>query len=163
MRRQAWWAFMAGGFFTYGHKKMWLVEEGWLDALESLGAGQMIHFKNIANLRPWWTMVPDQGVFLDGAGTGRTLNTALRAADETCLMIYLSSQCHALVNLSKIRTHRARATLFNPVTGEQKEAGVYETGNEVGDESPAASMGQWFSTPYYWEDAVLIVDAMPEK
>ena len=76
-------------------------------------------------------------------------------------MIYLSSQCHALIHMDKLQTRRVQATLVNPATGEQKDAGIYETGNFSGSQFPQARQ-QWFSTPGYWEDAVLLIDAVSE-
>jgi len=159
MRRQAWWAFMAGGYFTYGQNQMWRMDPGWQAAFDSPGALQMTQFKAIATARPWWRMVPDQGLFASGVGSERTLNAARRAVDGTCAMAYLSSQCHVLIQLDKIVTKHARATFVNPVDGTQVEAGTYETGYKLGSIFPRAYT-QWFSTPARWEDAVLILDGM---
>jgi hypothetical protein len=74
-------------------------------------------------------------------------------------MIYLSSQCHVLLHLDKIATRDVKATWINPQNGEQKEAGTYATGNLTDSFFPR-SQTQWFSTPGYWEDAVLILDAV---
>ena len=63
-----------------------------------------------------------------------------------------------VVNLEKIQARQERATLVNPATGEEKDAGVYATGNLTGSVFPEHS-SVWFSTPGHWEDAVLILDA----
>jgi hypothetical protein len=160
VRRQAWWAFMAGGYFTNGQDRMWRMGEGWLDTLDTPAAGQMTVFKQIATSRPWWKMVPDQGLFDAGVSCERTLNTALRAVDGSCAMLYLASQCHVRINLDKILTKQCRATLADPRTGELHDLGVRDTGNGVG----VFPKGQhrWFSVPGHWEDAVLILDAVEE-
>jgi len=160
VRRQAWWAFMAGGFFTYGQDQMWRMAPNWTSTFDTPGAGHMTQFKAIATSRPWWNMVPDQSVFASGVSSERTLNTALRTVDNSCVMIYLSSQCHALIHLDKIASKEAKATWVNPQTGEQRDAGTYATGNLTGSVFPKAEK-QWFSTPGHWEDAVLILDAVP--
>lgn len=147
-RRQAWWALMAGGFYTYGHNDMWRVEPGWIASLESPGAAQMTVFKNIATLRPWWDMTPCPCLIADGAGAGLTLNAAMRTQDCTCAFVYLSSQCNTLVSLGEISAAQIRVTWVNPKDGEQKDAGVFQRGNH------------WFRTPDFWEDAVLILDAV---
>jgi len=159
MRRQAWWTFMAGGFFTYGQNQMWRMEPGWIDtALDTPGASQMTQFKAIANLRPWWKMIPDQSFFASGIGSERTLNTALRTLDRACAMLYFSSACHALVTLDIIATKRVRATWVNPLDSTQLDGGEYDTGNGKEGAVFPSSTTHWFTTPPRWEDAVLILD-----
>lgn len=157
VRRQAWWTFMAGGFFTYGQNNNWRDEPRWAEGWDRPGAGHMTLFKKIATSRPWTQMVPDQSLFNSGVSSERTLNTALRTLDSTCAMLYLSSQCHALVNVDRILTRRVKATLVNPATGDEKDAGIYETGNAAGAVFPPWR-SEWFSVPGHWEDAVLILD-----
>jgi hypothetical protein len=111
----------------------------------------------IATSRPWTQMVPDQSLFSSGVSSERTLNTAMRTLDPTCAMLYLSSQCHIRVNVDRILTRRVKATLVNPATGDEKDAGTYETGNAAGAVFPPW-VGECFSVPGYWEDAVLILD-----
>lgn len=159
VRRQAWWAFTAGGFFTYGQDQMWRMGPGWTTTFDTPGAGHMTVFKQIATSRPWWKMVPDQGLFAAGVSCERTLNTALRSVDSDCALIYLSSQCHVLIHLDKILTRRVRATWIDPRNGEEREAGIYATGNQVASTFPQPA-SQWFSTPGHWEDAVLALDGI---
>jgi hypothetical protein len=158
VRRQAWWAFMAGGFITYGQDRMWRMGPGWTETLNTPGADHMTHFKAIAASRPWWKRVPDQGLFASGVGSERTLNTAVRSVDSDWAMIYLSSQCHALIHLDKILTKNVRATWVNPQNGEQKDAGTFATGNLLEGRVFPKGQAQWFSTPGHWEDAILILD-----
>lgn len=158
-RRQAWWSFMAGGFYTYGQDRMWRMGEGWTDTFDTPGALHMGLHHQIAASRPWWQRVPDQGLFISGVSTERTLNTAVRGEDSTWAMLYLASQCHVLVNLEKILTPRVRCTWVNPVSGEQMDAGMYPTGNLTGSVFPEAR-SQWFSVPGHWEDAVLLLDGV---
>lgn len=157
VRRQAWWAFMAGGFFTYGQDRMWRMGPGWTSTFDTPGAGHMTAFKDIATSRPWWNRVPDQGLFASGVGCERTLNTAVRSVDGDWAMIYLSSPCHVLIHLDKVATREVKATWVSPQTGEAQDAGTYATGNMTGSIFPQART-QWFSTPGFWEDAVLILD-----
>jgi hypothetical protein len=117
----------------------------------------MGHFKAIATSRPWWKMVPDQGLFTSGVGSERTLNAARRSADGDCAMAYMSSQCHVLIHLGKILTRRVRATLVNPQDGAQSDAGTYQTGN-LGTGTFPVPRTAWFTTARHWEDAVLILD-----
>ena len=47
VRKQAWWAFLAGGFHTYGHNDMWRKNPTWRQSLDSPGARQMGILKQI--------------------------------------------------------------------------------------------------------------------
>lgn len=160
VRRQAWWAFTAGGFFTYGQDQMWRMAPGWTQTFDTPGARQMTLFKRIANSRPWWQMVPDQGLIANASGSERTLNTALRAVDRSGALIYLSSQCQAWIFLDRIATARVKAAWVNPQTGEEKEGGVYPTGNHLGPDLFPRTTKQWFAVPDFWEDAVLLLDGV---
>jgi hypothetical protein len=158
-RRQAWWAFMAGGFYTYGQDAMWRMSPGWTETFDTPGADHMGLMRRIAVSRPWWQRVPDQGLFNSGVSSERTLNTAVRGEDSTWAMLYLASQCHAMVNLDRILTPTVKCTWVNPATGEERDAGVYDTGNKPGVVFPGGS-AHWFSVPGHWEDAVLILDGL---
>lgn len=157
VRRQAWWAFMAGGFITYGQDRLWRMGEGWEQTFDTPGAGHMAVFKQIATSRRWWEMIPDQSVFASGVSSERTLNAARRSLDSQCIMVYLASQCHVLLHLDKILTRRVRATWVDPRSGEAREVGIYATGNATGSVFPKAETA-WFSVPGHWEDAVLLLD-----
>jgi len=157
VRRQAWWAFMAGGFFTYGQDQMWRMDPGWTSAFDTPGAGQMTIFKSIVTAHKWWELFPNQGLLAGGVSSERTLNAACRSADGTRGMIYLSSQCHALVKLDRIATRNVKVTWVNPADGEERDAGTFATGNRTGRGFPE-STAHWFSVPGHWEDAVLILE-----
>jgi hypothetical protein len=163
VRRQAWWTWMAGGFFTYGQNQMWRMEPGWTAAFDTPGAEQMGVFRAIIERRPWWTMIPDQSLFAEGsASSGRTLNAAARTPDRTCALLYLSSQCQVQLYIDRIATRYARATWINPQNGAEREGGTYETGNRVPDRSFPAWTKQWFAVPDFWEDAVLLLEGVGE-
>jgi hypothetical protein len=160
VRRQAWWSWMGGGFFTYGNNQNWRMEPGFLSYLSSPGAEQMGIFRKITGWREWWKMVPDQSIFADGVSCERTLNTAVRAEDSSWAMIYLSSQCHVQLYLERILTKSVKITWVNPQTGEEKDGGVYPTGNCTGKAFPDGFIRTPFTVPAYWEDAVIILDGM---
>lgn len=163
IRRQAWWAYMAGGFITYGQDQMWRMGPQWMTTLDTPGANHMTVFKQIATSRPWWQRVPDQTLFDVGVSSERTLNTAVRGADSTWAMVYLSSQCSVRIHLDRVLTPHVKCTWVNPATGEQKDAGTFPTGNPTGD-MPGSLIPrgtkEWFSVPGHWEDAVLILDGI---
>ena len=52
VRRQAWWAFMAGGFITYGQDQMWRMSPGWTSTFDTPGADHMTLFKQIGHFAP---------------------------------------------------------------------------------------------------------------
>jgi hypothetical protein len=148
---------MAGGFFTNGHNQNWRMEANWDDILTAPGAAQMQIYKQVIASRAWWQMIPEQGLFETGLGSDRTLNAAKRTLDSSCAMLYLSNPGHVLLNLDKILNQRVRATWINPQNGEQKDAGDFATGNRTGSIFPQGQKA-WFTTPDFWEDAVLVLD-----
>jgi hypothetical protein len=161
VRRQAWWAYLAGGYSTYGHNQLWRMEPGWTKSFDASTAKHMSIYKTIATSRDWWKRVPDQGLFASGVGSEQMLNAAARSPEGDWAMVYLSSQCHVVLYLDKIQASRVHVTLINPATGEQKDAGIYKTGMRYNAPPPQPGL-QWFHTPNYWEDAVLLLDAIVE-
>ncbi len=159
-RRQAWWAFMAGGYYTYGHNAIWRASPGWAAAFDSPGAAQMEIFKQVVSALPWWQRLPDQSILEEGVGSGETLNGAVRSMDGRWLMVYLSSRCRVLVRLEKLSAPHAKATWINPATGEKKDAGEYATYTMPGFRQVRTTLYQWFTTPDYWEDAVLLLEGI---
>ena len=141
LRREAWWAVMAGGSFTYGQNQNWRMEPGWPAALTSApGAAQMTLLKSIMASRPWWTMTPDQGLFEWGMNEGRTLNAALRSADGQCAMLYLSTQCHTLINVDKIEAARGAGDLDQPGHRRRTRGGRTCDGQLHGTRVPAQGL-----------------------
>ena len=157
VRRQAWWAVTAGGFFTNGQNQMWRMGKGWDSAFDTPAAAHVGKMKEIITAQRWWELNPDQGLFAGGVSSERTLNTALRSVKGDFALIYLSSPCRVFIHLHKILTKNVKATWINSVTGERKDAGSYLTGNRNEKMFPSAEI-QHFSTPPYWEDAVLLLE-----
>jgi hypothetical protein len=160
VRRQAWWTVMAGGFHTYGQDQMWRMEPGWDGTFDTPGAGHVAEMKEIVTALRWWEMVPDQGLFATGIGSERTLNTALRSRRGDRALVYLSSQSTVVLHLDKIATKSTRVTWISPVSGEQKDAGTFLTGNYNGKSFPE-SRTQVFTVPGHWEDALLLLEGEP--
>jgi hypothetical protein len=158
VRRQAWWAFMAGGYYTFGQNMLWRVDPGWIQTFHTPGAEQMGVFKQIVSAIPWWQRLPDQSIVEEGASGGETLNAAVRSVDGQWMLVYLSSRCHVLVRLEKLASPKARATWFNPASGEKKDAGEFATYTLPGFRQVRATLYQWFATPEHWEDALLLLE-----
>ena len=126
VRKQAWWAFLAGGFHTYGHNDMWRKNPTWRESLDSPGARQMGILKQVLSSREWWKLVPDQSVIAVGAGSDKDLNAAARSTRGDWAILYLSTRNPVTVDFGKIITSEVvRATWVNPETGELSAAGVF--------------------------------------
>jgi hypothetical protein len=160
IRRQAWWAFMAGGYYTYGQDQIWRAGPHWLETLDLPGTVQMGLFRQIVCSFPWWERIPDQAMIETGLGEGETLNTAIRSMDGRWAMLYLSSRCYIRVRLEKLSTPRARATCVNPAKGEQCDAGIYVTYTMPGFRQVRTTLYLWIATSEHWEDVVFILEGL---
>ncbi len=150
VRRQAYWAVLAGGFHTYGHNDMWRKNPTWRRSLEAPGALAMGVLKTIFTSREWWELVPDQSVFSTSAGEGKTLNAAARSEDGGTVIVYLSSPAGVTINMSRLTAGpRSRATWVNPVTGKGTNGGEFPNKG-----------ARRFVPPELWEDAVLVLEAV---
>jgi hypothetical protein len=83
----------------------------------------------------------------------------MRSKDGTRILIYLSSPTTVFLHLEKIEAKTAKATWISPVTGKKKDAGAFATGNYNGQVFPG-SPTQFFKTPDFWEDAVLLLEGV---
>lgn len=149
VRQQAYWAYLAGGFHTYGHNDMWRRNPAWRQSLASPGAEQVGILKRIFDARKWWRHVPDQSVFARGAGGESVLNAAACSCDGDSVIAYLSSPTTVSVHLDRITAAKTvRARWVDPETGEETVIGEFpNTG------------GRAFTTPASCADAVLLLDA----
>jgi len=162
VRRQAWWTVMAGGSHSYGQNQMWRMEPGWDSTFGTPGALQVALMKRILTDLDWWDLVPDQAIFASGVGSERALNAAVRSVKGDKGLVYFSSQCRAFINVSRIATKEVRATWISPVDGKRKDAGRFLTGNHNGRPFPDNRV-EVFTTPDHWEDALLLLEAVPES
>jgi len=153
VRKQAWWAFLAGGFHTYGHNDMWRKNPTWRESLDSPGARQMGILKQVLSSREWWTLAPDQSVIAFGTGSDKDLNAAARSTRGDWAILYLSTRSPVTVDFGKVTTSESvRATWINPETGESTLAGVF----------PNSGLRP-FTPSLTSEDAVLLLEAVKEK
>jgi hypothetical protein len=150
VRRQAYYSYLCGAHFTYGHNDSWRMLPTWRQSLDAPGAVQMGVLKKIFLARKeWWFLAPDQGIFASGGNTkGDVLNLAARHTGGQWLMAYLGAKAAFSINMDKFTARsRARASWIDPRTGDATAAGSF-----------AASGVQAFSTPDGWEDALLVVE-----
>jgi hypothetical protein len=149
IRQQAYWAYLSGGFHTYGHNDLWRCNPTWRTAIDSPGARQMGVLKRLFTARDWWKLVPDQSVFALGAGGEKTLNVAARSTEGDGIIAYLSHPATVSIRLTTITAaDRARARWVDPESGEETEAGTF----------PVAG-ARPFTMPPGRPDAVLLLDA----
>ena len=150
VRRQAYYSFLCGAHFTYGHNDSWRMLPTWKKALDAPGAVQMGVLKKIfLGRKEWWRLVPDPGVFASGGNTkGDVLNLAARHEDGQWIMAYLGAKASFSIHLDKLAGGgRAQAAWIDPRTGDSTPAGHF----------PASGV-QAFSTPDGWEDALLVLE-----
>ena len=150
IRKQAFWTHLAGGHHVYGHNDAWLHPQQWPEWLDAPGSRHLRAFKDIVtSCDGWWNPMPDQSVFVSGAGSGYALNTATRDAGGRWLMAYLSEPSTVSIRLDVLTASpRARAHWIDPVSGDRTLAGVFESAS-----------AQPFTSPPGWEDAVLLIEA----
>ena len=104
---------------------------------------------------------PDQGLFSTGIGSERTLNAAMRSRDGQRALVYLSSQTTVLLHMDKIATKNGEGDLDQP--GHRRAEGRRTSsppGNCNGKTFPE-NVTQMFTVPGHWEDAVLLLEAVP--
>jgi hypothetical protein len=150
VRRQAYYSYLCGGHFTYGHNDSWRVLPTWKKALDAPGAVQMGILRSIFTARQeWWYLVPDQGVLAAGGNTkGDVLNLAARHKDGKWVMVYLGAKASFSVNMSHVTAgEKVKASWIDPRTGGAASAGSFPN-----------SGVRAFSTPEGWEDALLILE-----
>jgi Protein of unknown function (DUF4038)/Putative collagen-binding domain of a collagenase len=153
VRKQAWWAYLGGGFHTYGHNDMWRKNPTWRESLDSPGARQMSILKQVLAARAWWTLVPDQSVIALGAGCDKNLNAAARSTRGDLAIVYLSTREPVSIDFGKITSaETVRATWVNPETGESTVTGVF-----------ANSGLRPFTPSLKSEDAVLLLEAVTAR
>jgi hypothetical protein len=150
VRQQAYWAYLAGGFHTYGHNDMWRHNPMWRESLDSPGAQHLGVLKQIFTARPWWKYMPDQSVFALGAGGDKSLNAAACSSEGDGVIVYLSSPTTVSINMDRITAARmVRVRWVDTETGAETVIGEFPT---TGTRS--------FTTPEPRLDAVLLLQAV---
>lgn len=157
-RKQAWWAFLAGGFHTYGQNQMWRMEPGWQGTFDTPGARQVGLIRKLLGERRWWELVPDQAMIAAGVGSEETFVACARAADRSWAFVYLPVPVTVRIETTRIAAPRARATWIDPRTGGTTDAGLHPTGNGGGGMFPETTAFA-FTPPAGWEDALLLLEA----
>lgn len=150
VRRQAYYSYLCGGHFAYGHNDSWRMLSTWKKALDAPGAVQMGILKKVfLGRKEWWHLVPDQGLFASGGNNkGNVLTLAARHKDGKWTMVYAGAKAAFSIHLDRVMAPgQAKASWIDPRTGESVSAGSFpNTGVQA------------FSTPEGWEDALLVLE-----
>jgi hypothetical protein len=127
LRRQEYWTNLSGATGQlYGNHYTWTFEMGWKDKLDSPGALQMPHVRELLASRAWFSLVPDQSHSVVTAGYGTMIATgnvddsdyvtAARTPDGSLVMAYMPTARTISVDMTKLRGP-ARAQFYDPSNG----------------------------------------------
>lgn len=161
IRKQVYWAMFAGGVHTYGNSNIWnfgtnpnYVSQDWKQALTSEGASDLTISRSFFESIDWWTMEPAPSLISRGMGNGDTLNVAMQSSSGEKMLFYLSSKTSSItIDMDKnTASDSSQATWINPQTGKQQETGILKNDNS-----------STFSTPEGWEDALLLIQPIPQN
>jgi len=144
VRRAGYWACLAGGFYSYGHRDNWLSPETWRTWEDTPGTKQMKVLGDLFRSIEWWQLVPDQSIFTDWIKG----NVAARSSRGDWILAYLTDKSSVNVKLSAITAaDTASAWWVDPVTGARTSIGVFPT-----------SRIKEFTPPGDWQDAILLIE-----
>jgi len=132
IRRQAYWAILCGAAGQFmGNRPIWLFDPGWQAALDSTGARDMARLKTFFSRQPWDRLVPDEkhDVVIDGLGEFNGLDylAAARTSDGGTVIAYIPTARPFTVDMARMAGNKAKASWFNPRTGESAAAGEFAT------------------------------------
>jgi hypothetical protein len=161
-RRTFYHTFFAGGAgYTYGHEEsgysgcydsVWGFcgpnnDGSWKSLLDSPGAGDLPHLRNLLNDNEWWKWQRSQGSITSGKSSGATIKAAVKSTDNSRMLVYYPER-----NSATIRNDlggSATASWFDPRNGNTTGAGSFKI-----------NQSRALTPPNGWEDAVLILDSL---
>jgi hypothetical protein len=145
VRRSAWWSYLAGAAFSYGHVNNWSTPSAWREWVNAPGAQQVQVAGRVLRSLPWWKLVPDQSILIEAGETA-----AARSVDDDWLLAYLPTRTPVTLRLDSISASKTvLVSWVDPLSGEKSRAGVYST-----------SARPSFTPPTGWQDAVLLAESM---
>jgi hypothetical protein len=148
VRRSAWWSYLAGAGFSYGHINNWKLPGSWREWVNSPGAQQVAVVGSFLRSLAWWSLIPDQSVLINGSGNG----VAARSADGDWIVAYLPTNSSVTLKLTAISSSKtALISWINPLNGERSRVGRYST-----------SALPRLTPPANWQDSVLLVEKASE-
>jgi len=142
-RAPGYWACLAGGFCSYGHRDNWKSPKTWRNWYNTPGAKQMKIFGDIFRSISWWKLIPDQSVFVNQIKG----DAIARSADGDWILAYLTRPESITIKMDKITESRsAVAWWIDPLTGNKSKIGEFPTPENHS-----------FSPPKGCEDAILLI------
>jgi hypothetical protein len=142
-RRAGYWACLAGGFYSYGHRDDWKSPRTWRDWYNTPGARQIKIFGDIFRSISWWKLIPDQSVFVNQIKG----NAAARSKDGDWILVYLTNAEPVIIRMNKITVSKSvTAWWIDPLTGNKSKIKTLPT-----------IENHTFNPPKGCEDAVLLI------
>jgi hypothetical protein len=143
VRRSAWWSYLAGAAFSYGHINNWKSPGSWREWINAPGAQQVQLVGAFLRSLAWWKLIPDQSILVDG-GEG----AAARSADGDWIVAYLPTNSPVTLRLNAITSYKtALVSWINPLDGTKTQLGRYPISARVS-----------LTPPGDWHDAVLLAE-----
>jgi hypothetical protein len=143
VRRSAWWSYLAGAAFSYGHINNWSSPGSWREWLNAPGAKQIEVAGRFLRSLAWWKLLPDQGILIEGGETA-----AARSVDGDRILVYVPMNTSVTLKLDSVTASKTvLVSWINPLNGEKVRVGVYSTAARPSLNSPAG-----------WQDAVLLAE-----
>ncbi|MEW6304035.1 MAG: glycoside hydrolase family 140 protein [Verrucomicrobiota bacterium] len=137
VRQAAYWSMLSGACgHTYGNHNIWqfyqpnrkpvsAARTPWQKAIDHPGATQMGRMKALFESLPWQTLAPDQSVIEGDAGQGMYAARAARAADGSCVLVYIPAGKPVTVKLDKLSSAKVRASWWDPREGKAFTVGEF--------------------------------------
>jgi hypothetical protein len=160
VRRYGYWSVFAGACgYTYGHnsvmqtlkptdtKSAYGAKEFWFDAIESPGAAQMVHLKNLMLSRSCEDRVPDQSLIID-QGERYHYKVATRGKDY--VFVYTHTGEPFTVKMAAIDGEQVKASWYSPRDGSTTVIGNVDNKEQHTFDPPGS--------PQNGNDWVLILD-----
>ena len=148
VRRAGYWACLAGGFYSYGHRDNWMSPQTWRSWYDTPGAKQIKVMGDLFRSIDWWRLVADQSVFSDWIKG----NVAARSSGGDWILAYLTGNAAVSIKLSSITaSDSAAASWVDPQTGARTAIGIFPS-----------SRTKEFSPPSGWQDAILLIEKEPK-
>lgn len=144
VRRAGYWACLAGGFYSYGHRDNWMSPRTWRTWYNTPGVKQIQIMGDLFRSIDWWRLVPDQSIFIDWTKG----DVGARSSGGDWILAYLTSNEPVNIKMSAITaSDSAMAWWVDPVTGTRTPIGVF----------PTARVKE-FTPPSDREDVVLLIE-----
>jgi len=144
-RRSGYWACLAGGFYSFGHRDNWMSPTSWRTWWDTPGASQMKVLGSVFRSVEWWKLVPDPTILANGTQG----DAAARSADGDWILAYLTNDNPVTLNLRGFTASpSATGWWIDPQTGARTRIGPISTTEEHA-----------FSPPHGCQDAVLLLES----